>query len=91
MNMVIGHILRKESFTPQVQETIFNEDVIRVNSLSREYEFEVPLDEYMEEIEKNIIIKALLKYENNISEAARNLNIKRQTLQHKMKKYNIQI
>lgn len=91
MNMVTGHILKKESFTPQVQESIFNEDGMRVSSVNREYEFEMPLDEYMEEIERNIIVKALLKCENNISEAARALNIKRQTLQHKMRKYNIQI
>lgn len=91
MNMVNGHILKKESFTPQVQESIFNDDVMRVSSVNREYEFEMPLDEYMEEIERNIIVKALLKCENNISEAARTLNIKRQTLQHKMRKYNIQI
>lgn len=91
MNMVNGHILKKESFTPQVQESIFNDDRMRVSSVNREYEFEMPLDEYMEEIERNIIVKALLKCENNISEAARTLNIKRQTLQHKMRKYNIQI
>lgn len=91
MNMVTSHILKKESFTPQVQESIFNDDGMRVSSVNREYEFEVPLDEYMEEIERNIIVKALLKCENNISEAARTLNIKRQTLQHKMRKYNIQI
>lgn len=91
MNMVTGHILKKESFTPQVQESIFNDDRMRVSSVNREYEFEMPLDEYMEEIERNIIVKALLKCENNISEAARALNIKRQTLQHKMRKYNIQI
>lgn len=91
MNMVTGHILKKESFTPQVQESIFNDDRMRVSSVNREYEFEMPLDEYMEEIERNIIVKALLKCENNISEAARTLNIRRQTLQHKMRKYNIQI
>lgn len=91
MNMVTGHILKRESFTPQVQESIFNEDGMRVSSVNREYEFEMPLDEYMEEIERNIIVKALLKCENNISEAARALDIKRQTLQHKMRKYNIQI
>lgn len=91
MNMVTGHILKKEFFTPQVQEVIFEQEGLRATSLSREYEFEISLDDYMEEIERNIIIKALLKCENNISEAARTLNIKRQTLQHKMRKYNIQI
>jgi arginine utilization regulatory protein len=49
------------------------------------------IDEYMDSVEKNIILKALIQSEQNISEAARLLKIRRQTLQHKMKKYDIKI
>jgi arginine utilization regulatory protein len=92
MNMVNGHILKKEHFTPQVQETLFKEEASRGEKItSNSYMFDEPLDEYLDNIEKQIVQIALAKCENNISEAARLLKIKRQTLQHKMKKYNIKI
>ncbi|WP_242847738.1 helix-turn-helix domain-containing protein [Fervidicella metallireducens] len=91
MNLVSGHIINKEHFTPQVQEILFKltEQECMPIGVNADYNFCIPLDEYMENIEKNIILQALSKSKNNISEASRLLNIKRQTLQHKMKKYNI--
>lgn len=89
MNMVTGHILKREHFTPQVQETLFPEKGEDEIQCSVDYDFDSSLDDYMDEIEMNIIKKALAKCDNNISEAARLLKIKRQTLQHKMRKYNI--
>ncbi|MDD2494042.1 MAG: helix-turn-helix domain-containing protein, partial [Tissierellia bacterium] len=47
------------------------------------------INEYLESLEREIIIKALENYNNNVSRAAQYLKIKRQTLQHKIKKYNI--
>jgi arginine utilization regulatory protein len=91
MNMVSGHILKKECFTPQVQELIFLNNINSPSYTSYEYGFDIAIDEYMDSVEKNIILKALLQSNQNISEAARLLKIKRQTLQHKMKKYNINI
>jgi arginine utilization regulatory protein len=88
MNMVNEHILKAEHFTPQVQELIFNTNKSKT-SLNYEYDFNLSIDEYIDNMEKTIIVKALLQAENNISEAARLLKIKRQTLQHKMRKYNI--
>ncbi|NLK43084.1 MAG: sigma 54-interacting transcriptional regulator [Tissierellia bacterium] len=44
---------------------------------------------YLEEIEKNLIINALENNHNNITKAAEELGIKRQTLQHKLKKFRI--
>lgn len=49
------------------------------------------IDEYLGTLEKRIIEKALLENNNNITRASRALKIKRQTLQHKIKKYNIKI
>ena len=45
------------------------------------------LDEYLAKIEKEMIENALVTSGGNISHAADNLRIKRQTLQHKIKKY----
>ena len=41
--------------------------------------------------EIEVIGDALKKAKGNVSEASRLLNIKRQTLQHKIKKYNINV
>jgi arginine utilization regulatory protein len=90
MNMVDGHILKKEHFTPRVQEILFKEEFYQSTNLStNDYTFENSLDDYLSNLEEKIIVSTLEKCGNNISEAARILKIKRQTLQHKMKKYNI--
>ncbi len=47
------------------------------------------LDEYLENVEKSIIKEALAASDGNISKAAELLEIKRQTLQHKLKKYGL--
>lgn len=47
------------------------------------------LDQYLEDIELNLIERALEKTNNNISAAARKLDISRQSLQYKIKKYNL--
>lgn len=91
MNMVSGHILKQDHFTPQVQELIFSANKNTSSYASLDYDFSMSLDEYVDSVERNIILKALAQTKDNISEAARLLNIKRQTLQHKMKKYNINI
>ncbi len=50
----------------------------------------VSLDQHLEEIERSIIKKKMIEYDGNISKAASELGIKRQTLQHKLKKYHLQ-
>lgn len=47
------------------------------------------LDELLKEIEVGFITRALISNEKNITKSAKQLGIKRQTLQHKIKKYNI--
>ena len=47
------------------------------------------IDEYLEGLEKHIIEKTLANYNYNITRSAESLKIKRQTLQHKIKKYSI--
>lgn len=49
------------------------------------------LQEYLDSIEKSIITANLQSHGNSISETARALGLKRQTLQYKIKKYNISL
>lgn len=53
------------------------------------YDAQIPLDQYLDTIERQVIKEALINANGNISKAAENLQIKRQTLQHKLKKYHI--
>lgn len=48
-----------------------------------------PLDEYLANMEKNIIKETMGNCGGNISKTAAHLGIRRQTLQHKLKKYGI--
>ena len=48
-----------------------------------------PLDEYLGILEEQIITDEMLRANGNISKAAEALGIRRQTLQHKLKKYGI--
>ena len=52
-------------------------------------EDDMPLDAYMEAVEKQLIANEMVRFNGNISRAADALKIKRQTLQHKLKKYGI--
>lgn len=47
------------------------------------------LDEYLRICEEQILRRCMAENEGNISAAARQLGVKRQTLQHKLKKYKI--
>lgn len=48
-----------------------------------------PLDIYLAKVEKEIIREVMIEEGGNVSKAADALKIKRQTLQHKLKKYQI--
>ena len=54
-----------------------------------DYDADVPLGEYLDAIEERIIKEAMIESDGNISKAAKALQIKRQNLQHKLKKYHI--
>ena len=53
------------------------------------YDAQIPLDQYLDAIERQVIKEAMINANGNISKAAETLQIKRQTLQHKLKKYHI--
>ncbi|WP_057978491.1 sigma-54 interaction domain-containing protein [Caloramator mitchellensis] len=86
MNIVNENIIKAEHFASQVQENLFKRRFAGNVALPN-----IGLDEYLEGIEKKMIINALENSDYNITKAAEILKIKRQTLQHKMKKYNINI
>ncbi|MBR4860594.1 MAG: sigma 54-interacting transcriptional regulator [Firmicutes bacterium] len=53
------------------------------------YDAQIPLDQYLDAIERQVIKEAMINANGNISKAAETLQIKRQTLQHKLKRYHI--
>jgi arginine utilization regulatory protein len=69
------------------------EDDININSITHNInEIEDKgIDDYLADLEKKIILDALEKNDFNISKAAKMLKIKRQTLQHKIKRYEVLI
>lgn len=77
-------------------ERILNINHFNLLDIANEYDNsnhelgDVGIDEYLENLEKSIIAKILIEKDYNITKAAQALKIKRQTLQHKIKKYNIQ-
>ena len=76
-------VLIKEYFEPK----LMGEALVKKNA-----EFtlgEASLPEYLENLEKNIIIEALNEYDGNISKASKALKITRQNLQYKIKTYNL--
>ena len=48
-----------------------------------------PLQDYLENLEKEIIRETLMEERGNITKAAEALSLRRQTLQHKLKKYGL--
>ncbi|WDC83718.1 hypothetical protein PL321_14285 [Caloramator sp. mosi_1] len=50
MNIVTGHVLRREHFAPNVQEIIFKRFYTEISDIK--YDFKIPLDDYLDDIEK---------------------------------------
>ena len=75
------HVLTKEHIK-------INKINVRGNEkkLTDDIKMEDGLDSLLENIEKNLIKEAMLTSDGNITKAAEKLKIKRQTLQHKLKK-----
>ncbi|MBN7773294.1 sigma-54 interaction domain-containing protein [Clostridium aminobutyricum] len=78
------------------KEHVLTEDLLQLpNSRSlgigkSEYDYEdMTIDEYLERTEISIIKETMAEMGGNISKAADALGLKRQTLQHKLKKYKI--
>ena len=59
------------------------------DSYVKGYATSVPLSDYLEDIEKNIIQTTYLRERGNVSRTAQALSLSRQALQYKLKKYGI--
>ncbi len=79
------HVLKREHF---ISCTRIFEDNKFLNTYY-ERDLSQPLPNLLGNIEKKVIIHSLEDNDNNITRAAKELGIKRQTLQHKIKKYNL--
>lgn len=89
LNMITnGHIIKSEHIPPDLNELLFKSDK---SKYSLHLDEEQPLDRILEEVEKTLILEAMQESGNNISRSSEKLGIKRQTLQHKLKKYGIKI
>lgn len=77
------------------EEQVLTEKHILINNEDKDvtkgtYDFsQVGMDWYLDSMEKEMITLALAKHGGNISKSAEYLKIKRQTLQHKMKKHQL--
>jgi len=77
-------------------ENVLTEDHILINNiensgLTTSFNYRhMGLDEHLEKVERAILEASLINNNYNISKTAQQLNLKRQTLQHKIKKYNIE-
>lgn len=88
MNMVQDeHILKEEHFPDYLMKSILSQS--KKPPIKADYlDGDKNLNEILERIEKDIIITTLDKYNGNITKTAEALGLKRQTLQHKLKKSN---
>ena len=75
--------LNQESFSNK-KKTNKLEEIPSVKELSS-------LSDYLEQVEVELIHEALELTDNNITKAARELDLSRQSLQYKLKKYNIDV
>lgn len=89
MNIVTkDHMLKPHHFSNM--KPIFNNSKSNTNYRLLIHEGK-SLDGILESIEKELIIDALKECSFNITKSANKLGIKRQNLQHKIKKYKIRI
>lgn len=86
MNMVTkgDRILNKEDFISSSYIPVN----LSVNSKIANMLIDNSLPNLLEDIERNLVELTLKKYSNNITNTAKYLGIKRQTLQHKLKRYD---
>jgi len=90
-NMALtDEVIRFEHLPQYIYRIITGTENRRLNRLEN-YDFEVPVERYLEQVEKRILEEALETSGYNISRAAKKLSMKRQLLQYKIKKYSIEI
>ncbi|WP_125154370.1 sigma-54 interaction domain-containing protein [Clostridium rectalis] len=88
MNMTsYESFLSQKHFECRVFNNLYNKMNLNIDSLNIYENFS--LEDYIKDIEIKIIEKAFIESNYNISKASKKLNISRQNLQYKLKKYGI--
>lgn len=91
-NVIMGALSMVEDEHILTKDHLIIEEISRI---SNEYNTDEigknGILDYLENLEKKIILKTLEKCDHNITKTAQTLKIKRQTLQHKIKKFNIEL
>lgn len=91
MNMLsMGHVLKLEHLPNSIQESYVKNKSVHLNFNSKDIQNK-GLDEIISGLERELIEKSMLENEKNVTKSAASLGIKRQTLQHKIKKYGIEL
>lgn len=89
MNYILDeHILKPEDFPEYIQLSQVN-DYVNPEALLLESSQDGTLAEMLSRIEEKYIEDVFIKSNGNVTQTAMKLGMKRQTLQHKLKKYNI--
>lgn len=86
MNIVDGEYITKNDLPETIASFAKSETNIQLNDRKG-----LSLKEIVEEIEKKIILEKLTETNRNINQTAKLLKIPRQTLQYKLKKYNLNL
>ncbi|MBV7271551.1 sigma 54-interacting transcriptional regulator [Clostridium sp. PL3] len=76
-------------FEPKIFNKFSNETSTKKDNFNIDENQDFDLEDYIDNIERDVIEKILKKNNYNISKASKQLNISRQNLQYKMKKHNI--
>lgn len=77
------HIIKPEHFSYEIYHKMFSNFKSTYSISTEEHK---SLDEVLEQVERSMIQSAMTQCNGNISKSAQKLGIKRQTLQHKLKK-----
>lgn len=90
MNMVDNNsILSYWHFEPKIFSKPLDETQIDIENLIIDKNHNFDLEQYIGNIEKEIIKRTLKNNQYNVSRTSKQLNVSRQNLQYKIKKYNI--
>ena len=93
MNMILEeHVIKKEHLPSYVEELMLQNTSLKSGDEGfNEFANYDNLNDYLENVEKNIIEKCLYGNEYNITRTSKDLGVSRQNLQYKIKKFDLKL